>query len=77
MRREKEGKMTIGDATHIIMDKVCLYDVHTKEDLWRGMIGNTPEQYIKLEIKIIGAKRKGVVDIGISFPSLPGNAGRK
>jgi hypothetical protein len=55
----------LNDVKEIVMDRVCIYDTKNLENIWTGDIRNMPSKYLNLEIKVIGAKRKGIVDIGI------------
>ena len=57
--------MKLNDVMEIVMDRVCIYDTKNLENIWTGYIRNMPSKYLNLEIKVIGAKRKGTVDIGI------------
>ena len=59
--------MKLDNIKEIVMDKICLYTIDNMEDIWEGHIKNMPSKYLNLEIKIIGAKRKGIVDIGVSL----------
>lgn len=57
--------MKLNDVQGIVMDRVCIYGTEDLENIWTGYIRNMPSKYLNLEIKVIGAKRKGIVDIGI------------
>ena len=62
----KEGNVKLNDVKEIIMDRIYLYNIDDLENnLCIGYIKNMPPEYLDLQIKIIGAKRKGIIDIGV------------
>lgn len=50
-------------------DYVCLYKKNRQnqeclyQNLWKGKIQDVPDEYLDLYVGIIGAKRKGILDI--------------
>lgn len=60
--------MKVRDLRDYIYDKVVLYKSEEDDfvDVYKGYINNEmPENVLDLEIKSIGAKRKGIVDIRV------------
>lgn len=59
--------MQIKDLKEHIFEKIQIYNTGTDtyKTIYSGDIQNTPDNLIKCEVAVIGAKRKGVVDIGI------------
>ena len=60
--------MLVGDLKNYIFDKVVLYRENTEVDgeyidIYKGFICISPISILNLEVKTIGAKRKGIVDI--------------
>lgn len=63
--------MKIMDLKNYIHDKVCIYresiDIDGEYiDIYKGFVQETPTDILKLEVRSIGAKRKGIVDIRVS-----------
>ena len=61
-------EMKVRNLKNYIWDKVVLYksDIDDFVDIYKGYIDDdTPETVLDLEIKTIGAKRSGVVDIKV------------
>lgn len=61
--------MKIIDLKNYIHDKVCIYrenpDIDGEYiDIYKGFIQDAPSNISDLEVKSIGAKKKGIVDIG-------------
>lgn len=50
-----------------IYDDVCLYKVNGNDqeykNLWEGKMQDVPDEFLGFYVGIIGAKRKGVIDI--------------
>lgn len=53
-----------------IYDDVCLYkrnelnqEYDCYKDLWKGKIQDVPDEFLEFYVGIIGAKRKGILDI--------------
>ncbi len=62
------AEMKVINLKNYIWDKVVLYKSDTDDfvDIYKGYIDDdTPETVLDLEIKAIGAKRSGVVDIKV------------
>ena len=62
--------MRVGDFKNYIFDEVVLYRENPKVDgeyidIHKGVICTSPTSILNLDVKTIGAKRKGVVDIGV------------
>lgn len=53
----------------IVFDTVCLYykayedEDPVFEDIYEGKKENVPKKYLEIEVKIVGAKKKNVLDI--------------
>jgi len=59
-------EMKVQDLKNYIWDKVFLYKSEADDfvDIYKGYIdNNTPELVLDLEVRSIGARRKGIVDI--------------
>lgn len=67
--------MKISDIKSLMMDKICLYDIDDMGSRWTGYIENMPTQYLDLEIRMLGAKRRGIMDVGVDFMSLSEETG--
>ena len=62
--------MLVGDLKNYIFDEVVLYRENPKVDgeyidIHKGFICTFPTSILNLEVITIGAKIKGVVDIGV------------
>ena len=62
--------MRVGDLKNYIFDEVVLYRENPKVDgeyidIHKGFICTSPISILNLEVRTIGAKRKGVVDIRV------------
>lgn len=60
--------MKVRDLKDYIWDKVVLYKSEVDDflDVYKGYINNdTPQGVLDLEVRSIGAKRKGIVDIRV------------
>ena len=62
--------MLVGDLKNYIFDEVVLYRENPKVDgeyidIHKGFICTSPTSILNLDVKTIGAKRKGVVDIRV------------
>ena len=62
--------MLVGDLKNYIFDEVVLYRENPKVDgeyidIHKGFICTSPISILNLEVRTIGAKRKGVVDIRV------------
>ena len=62
--------MRVGDLKNYIFDEVVLYRENPKVDgeyidIYKGFICASPISILNLEVRTIGAKRKGVVDIRV------------
>lgn len=67
---ESVMKMTVRDLKTYIFDKVNIYsESHTINgdfiDLYKGLIYEAPDSILDLEVELIGAQRKNVVDIEV------------
>ena len=62
--------MRVGDLKNYIFDEVVLYRENPKVDgeyidIHKGVVCISPTSILNLDVKTIGAKRKGVVDIRV------------
>ena len=62
--------MRVGDLKNYIFDEVVLYRENPEVDgeyvdIHKGFICTSPISILNLEVRTIGAKRKGVVDIRV------------
>ena len=62
--------MRVGDLKNYIFDEVILYRENPEVDreyidIYKGFICTSPTSILNLEVRTIGAKRKGVVDIRV------------
>ena len=62
--------MRVGDLKNYIFDEVILYRENPEVDgeyidIHKGFICTSPTSILNLEVRTIGAKRKGVVDIRV------------
>ena len=62
--------MRVGDFKNYIFDEIILYRENPKVDgeyidIHKGFICTSPTSILNLEVRTIGAKRKGVVDIRV------------
>lgn len=62
--------MKLKDIKTKIYDNVCLYKKNEQfqedfdyEDLWKGKGQDIPDEFLDLYVCIIGARRKGILDI--------------
>ena len=58
--------MKLQEISSLIFDDVCLYKKSADndyEDLWRGNAQNIPREFLEYTVGIVGAKRKGIIDI--------------
>lgn len=62
--------MRIKDLNDYIFDKISVYkqiniDGIEYETLFNGNLSDIPEEILEMEIRTIGAKRKGIIDIQV------------
>lgn len=61
--------MKIKDLKNYVHDKVCIYkeniSVGEYIDIYKGFIQEIPAYMLDREVRSIGAKRKGIVDIRV------------
>lgn len=60
--------MKVCELKGIAMDSVCIYKEIADaeyEDLYSGMLSSAPQELLDKEIRMIGAKRKRLIDIEI------------
>lgn len=64
--------MKLKEIQSKIYDDVCLYKENKQnqgccnyKDLWRGKSQDIPQGFLDYTVRIIGAKRKGILDIEI------------
>lgn len=62
--------MTVRDLKTYVFDKVSIYsESHTINgdfvDLYKGTIQEAPDSILDLEVELIGARRKNIIDIEI------------
>lgn len=57
--------MKLKEIKSIILEEVCLYEAINSDykDLWEGNSQDIPEELLDYTVGIIGAKRKGILDI--------------
>ena len=70
VRSVGDGLMLVGDLKNYIFDEVVLYRENPEVDgeyinIHKGFICTSPISILNLEVRTIGAKRKGVVDIRV------------
>ena len=66
--RERRVYMILKDLLPHIVDNVCIYiqlENGEFEDLFIGKLDYAPSQLLGKNVRLIGAKRKGVLDIQI------------
>ena len=64
--------MKVAELEHIVFDKVALYEDDGNggySDLYDGEIADIPVELLCSDIRSIGAKRKGILDIRIQRQS--------
>ena len=64
------GLMRVGDLKNYIFDEVILYRENPEVDgeyidIHKGFIYTSPISILNLEVRTIGAKRRGVVDVRV------------
>ena len=60
--------MLLKDIRNLVMDNVVIYrgiGDGEFEDLYRGKPETIPEELLRQEVRTIGGKRKGVIDIKV------------
>ena len=59
--------MKVKDLKGYVYDKIILYRSESDDftDIYKGDIDNLPNTMLDLEIKTIGAKRRGIIDIRV------------
>jgi hypothetical protein len=62
--------MKVTDLKGYIHDKTYLYtpsdsDIDGFKDLYKGDFKNIPQEYLQWEVRSIGAKRRGILDISV------------
>ena len=60
--------MLLKDVQGVIADDVCLYVQKGEmeyEDVYKGRMCNVSEDLLMREVKVMGAKRKNLIDIEI------------
>ena len=59
--------MKVKDLKGYVYDKITLYWSESDDfvDIYKGDIDNLPNTMLDLEIKTIGAKRRGIIDIRV------------
>lgn len=60
--------MVISDLVRIVVDEAYVYvekDFMQFEDIYKGDLSKAPPDIQRREVKTIGAKRKGIVDIKV------------
>jgi hypothetical protein len=60
--------MKIKDLSNVIFEKVTIYKFIGDgcfEDIYKGNMESIPLNILEMKVRIIGAKRKGVIDIQV------------
>lgn len=59
--------MKVKELTSLIFEKVTIYKANGEnfEDIYKGNTNGIPSNILELEVRIIGASRKGVIDIQV------------
>lgn len=59
--------MKIKDLISVIFDKVTIYKANGEgfEDIYKGNTNSIPTDVLEMDIRSIGASRKGVLDIKV------------
>jgi len=59
--------MTVKDVSQVSYDKVAIYKFKDDEfeDIYNGSFNDIPFEILNMEVKLIGAKRKNIIDIRI------------
>lgn len=59
--------MKVKDLIHVVFDKVTIYRDNGQdfEDIYKGGMDSIPLNILKMEVRIIGASKKGVIDIKV------------
>lgn len=59
--------MKIKELTSVIFDKVTIYKANDEgfEDIYKGNTNSVPSNILEMKVRIIGASKKGVIDIQV------------
>ena len=59
--------MKIKDLISVIVDRVTIYKSNGEgfEDIYKGDTNSIPSNVLEMTVRIIGASKKGVIDIGV------------
>ena len=60
--------MKIKELACYAYDKVSIYEEKGEgefTDIYNGDVAQVPKEFLEMEIKVIGAKRKGILDIQV------------
>jgi len=59
--------MKIKELTSVIFDKVTIYKASGEgfEDIYKGSTNSVPSNILEMRVRIIGASKKGVIDIQV------------
>jgi hypothetical protein len=57
----------VKDLIRVIVDKVTIYKANGEdfEDIYKGNINSIPAIILEMKVRLIAAKRKGVIDIQV------------
>jgi hypothetical protein len=63
----KEGRLLVADLINYFYDEVVLYVCHDDdfEDIYKGKVDDIPCEMRNYKVTLIGAKRKGVLDVNV------------
>lgn len=59
--------MEVKELISVVFDKVTIYKANNEgfEDIYKGDTNDIPVDILKMKVKVIGASRKGVIDIQV------------
>lgn len=59
--------MKIKELISVIFDKVTIYKANDEgfENLYKGNTDNIPSSILEMKVRIIGAAKKGIIDIEV------------
>ena len=65
-------QMKLRDLQHHVYEKVYVYTSKDGEwiefeDVYKGKFEDIPDKLLECEVSVIGARRKGCLDIGIKY----------
>ena len=63
----KDKRLYVVDLKDYLFEKVVLYVCRDDdyEDIYKGEVKDIPSEMLDYEVRLIGAKRKGILDISV------------